>query len=181
MYHVYDSYTYSPEHPHLHLTIVMSSMSVVWWLPWVISSRGIKQYTALYAYFYTALSDEKLDFMTKLIKPEIKKEEKEDSLFGVAAFKANRQQRVSQEARRILTILPRYRTDKEIHYVSTCSFTWGVYYESLLLSPTFFSEFILSVLSMNLPNCTECLTVFTYKKVYPECTYTDTWFHSYWC
>ena len=64
-------------------------------------------------------SDEKMDFLTKLIKPQVKEEKPTDMLFDVSEFKANKNQKLSHEARRILTVLPQYRTDSDVHYVST--------------------------------------------------------------
>ncbi|XP_067932810.1 uncharacterized protein [Watersipora subatra] len=62
------------------------------------------------------LSDEKMDFLTKLIKPQVKEEKPTDMLFDVSEFKANKNQKLSHEARRILTVLPQYRTDSDVHY-----------------------------------------------------------------
>ena len=63
-------------------------------------------------------SDEKMDFLTKLIKPQDEEEKPKDVLFDASAFKANKNQRLPLEARRILTILPQYRLESEVHYVS---------------------------------------------------------------
>lgn len=60
-----------------------------------------------------------MDFITNLIKPPAKEHKaKEDILFDVSEFKANKHQKIAQEARRILTILPQYRQESEVHYVS---------------------------------------------------------------
>mgnify|MGYP001793270141 CR=1 FL=1 len=73
-----------------------------------------KQKSTVFVHCY---SDEGLDFLTKLIKPPVDEEKPKDMLFDVSAFKANRHQKMAQEPRRILTILPQYRTEQEVHKV----------------------------------------------------------------
>ena len=63
-------------------------------------------------------SDEKMDFLSKLNKPPAEEEKAKDMLFDTSAFKANKHQKLSLEAKRVLTILPQYRMDTEVHYVS---------------------------------------------------------------
>ena len=63
-------------------------------------------------------SDEKMDFLSKLNKPPAEEEKAKDMLFDTSAFKANKHQKLSLEAKRVLTILPQYRMDSEVHYVS---------------------------------------------------------------
>ena len=63
-------------------------------------------------------SDEKMDFLSKLKKPPAEEEKAKDMLFDTSAFKANKHQKLSLEAKRVLTILPQYRMDSEVHYVS---------------------------------------------------------------
>jgi len=48
----------------------------------------------------------------------LQEDRKTDMLFDISQFKADRQRKMPTEARRILTLLPQYRSEKEIHYVS---------------------------------------------------------------